>query len=123
MTPFSCKSGLNVNAPKQKIGMIVAAATMVLGVALHGPQSSAQDVSYKSFPYLIYCEFEGIARAYYFSQLGTDGRAIYMTPDNQAGVITITGVAEAVNGDRAGSCLNKTIKDLRSSGQAFDLPH
>lgn len=122
MTPFSCISGLNVNAPMRKFGIIVVAATMVLGVALHGPESSAQDVSFKSFPYLIYCEFEGIARAYYFSKLGADGRAIYMTPDNQAGVITITGVAEAVNGDRAGNCLNKSLKDLRAAGQAFDLP-
>ncbi|QIG47418.1 hypothetical protein G5V57_06510 [Nordella sp. HKS 07] len=123
MTPSSCKSGLNMNAPMRKLSMLVAAATMVLGVALQGQQSSAQDVSYKSFPYLIYCEFEGIAHAYYFSQLRKDGRAIYMTPDNQAGMITITGVAESVHGDRAGNCLNKTLKDLRSSGQAFDLPH
>jgi len=123
MTPLACNSGLNVNALRQKFHMIVATATIVLGVSLQGPQSSAQDISYKSFPYLIYCEFEGIAHAYYFSQLRKDGRAIYMTPDNQAGMITITGVAESVHGDRAGNCLNKTLKDLRSSGQAFDLPH
>lgn len=81
----------------------------------------AQDLSFKDFPYVIYCESEGIAHAFYFSRLGTDGVAIYLTPDRQAGMITIDGVGRRVGGEQSGTCSNKTLDDLRSSGQAHDL--
>jgi hypothetical protein len=96
------------------VGLAVAAA-------LHVGPARAQDPSFADFPYLIYCEYEGIASTYYFSQVGPDGRAIYMTLDRQVGVISIDGVAERVDGDRPGTCLDKTIDDLRAAGQAFDL--
>jgi hypothetical protein len=73
------------------------------------------------FPYVIYCEYEGIEHAYYFSQRGTNGRATYMTPDRQVGVISIDGVAERVGGDRPGTCRDKTLDELRATGQAFDV--
>ena len=81
----------------------------------------AHDFSFKDFPYLIYCESEGIAHAFYFSKLGADGIAIYLTPDRQAGMITIDGVGRRVGGDQSGTCSNKTLDDLRSSGQAYDV--
>jgi len=81
----------------------------------------AQDFSFKDFPYLIYCESEGVAHAFYFSRLGADGMAIYLTPDRQAGMITIDGVGRRVGGEQSGSCSDKTLDDLRSSGQAYDL--
>ena len=93
-------------------------------VAIAGtvPASYSQDLSFRDFPYLVYCEMEGVDRAFYFSRLGADGVAIYLTPDNQAGTITIDGVARRVGGEQTGSCADKTIDDLRSSGQAYDLP-
>ncbi|HEY6631153.1 MAG TPA: hypothetical protein VIZ90_06860 [Rhizobiaceae bacterium] len=84
--------------------------------------ASARDLSFRDFPYLVYCEMQGVDRAFYFSRLGTDGVAVYLTPDNQAGTITIDGVARRVGGEQTGSCADKTIDDLRSSGQAYDLP-
>lgn len=93
-------------------------------VAIAGavPAAHSQEISFKDFPFLIYCEAQGVDRAFYFSRLGADGVAIYLTPDNQAGTITIDGVARRVGGEQTGSCADKTIDDLRSSGQAYDLP-
>lgn len=78
--------------------------------------------SFRDFPFVIYCENELITSAYYFSQLGPDGKAIYLTPDRQAGMITTHGYAEHIDGERAGSCREKTLDDLRAAGQAFDTP-
>ena len=64
----------------------------------------AQELSFRDFPYLVYCEAQGVDRAFYFSRLGADG------------------VARRVGGEQTGSCANKTIEELRSSGQAYDLP-
>jgi hypothetical protein len=36
-------------------------------VALHGSQARADDVSFTDFPYVVYCSYEGIDHAYYFS--------------------------------------------------------
>jgi hypothetical protein len=83
----------------------------------------AEDLSFKDFPYLVYCEYEGVARAFYFSRLGSDGIAVYLTPDRQAGTITIDGVARRIGGDTSGTCADKTLDELRTSGQAFDLPN
>jgi hypothetical protein len=100
--------------------------SLVAGIALAASVPStpvwAQEPTFADFPSVIYCTFEGYQNAYYFSQLDPDGRAIYMTPDRQAGAITIDGVAERVDGERPGSCMGKTLSDLRAAGQAFDLP-
>ena len=83
----------------------------------------AKDLSFRDFPYLVYCEAQGVDHAFYFSRLRADGVAIYLTPDNQAGTITIDGVARRVGGgEQTGSCADRTIDELRSSGQAYDLP-
>ena len=115
--------GSQVNAVLKKPSTIAVAAALGLGVVLNITQTLAVDVSHRDFPFLIYCQYQGTDHAYYFSQLGEDGRAIYLTPDRQAGIITIDGVAERVGGERPGSCMDKTLSELRSSGQAFDLPH
>ena len=100
-------------------GRLTTAALLV--IATHGAPAKAQEATFSDFPYLIYCEYRGITNAYYFSQL-VDGQAIYLTPDRQAGVITIDGVAQRIGGDRPGSCLDRTLDELRSARQAFDLP-
>ncbi len=101
--------------------LAVAIGIALLAVA-HGGLARAQEPAFAAFPYLIFCEFEGIDHAYYFSRLDPDGRATYMTPDRQVGVISIDGVAERIGGDRPGTCSDKTLDDLRAAGQAFDLP-
>ena len=53
-------------------------------MAIAGTASSAfsQDLSFRDFPYLVFCETQGVDRAFYFSRLGADGVAVYLTPDN-----------------------------------------
>lgn len=102
----------------------VALALAVALIAMTWGSTSlrAQQASFSDFPLVIYCEFKGIQHAYYFSQLGPDGQAIYLTPDRQIGAITIDGPAERLGGERAGSCLDKTLADLRSAGQVVEFP-
>lgn len=91
-------------------------------MACSSSQTLAADLTFKDFPYLIFCEFRETDHAFYFSRLEADGRAIYLTPDNQAGTITIDGVARRVGGDQSGTCFGKTLDELRAASQAFDLP-
>jgi len=100
----------------------LASTAVVLGIVGPVASASAEPVAFGDFPVVIYCEYSGTTSAYYFSRL-TGGNAIYLTPDRKAGMITIDGAAQRIGGQRAGSCLGKTLKDLRTSGQAFDLPH
>jgi hypothetical protein len=74
------------------------------------------------FPLVVFCEFNGIGNVYYLSEVSRDKVAIYLTPDKQAGTITIDGTAQTVGGDRSGNCKDRTIEDLRAAGQAFDVP-
>lgn len=96
-------------------------AVVALGLVSYSAPAGAQQATFADFPVVIFCEYHGTTSAYYFSQLA-DGVAIYITPDRQAGVITIDGTARRIGGDRSGTCLDKTLADLRASGQAFDLP-
>jgi hypothetical protein len=97
------------------------AASVGTIVAACGAPAWAQQAAFADFPYVIFCEYQGITSAYYFSQL-VDGQTIYLTPDRQVGMITIDGVAQRIGGDRPGSCLDKTLDELRAADQAFDLP-
>lgn len=101
--------------------ILPVAAILVLDLVSAGAVARAQPASFTDFPLVIYCEYAGSTSAYYFSRLA-DGSAIYLTPDRRAGMITIDGTAQRVGGERSGSCSDKTLKDLRESGQAFDLP-
>lgn len=97
-----------------------SASVLAVAAAYISP-AQAQQATFADFPYVIFCEYQEITSAYYFSQL-VDGQAIYLTPDRQVGMITIDGVAERIGGDRPGSCLDKTLDELRAADQAFDLP-
>lgn len=83
--------------------------------------AQAQDAEFKKFPFVVFCEFNGVTNAYYFSQL-QNGQAIYLSPDRQIGVVTLGGDTSNVGEDRQGNCADKTVDDLRAAGQAFDLP-
>jgi hypothetical protein len=92
-------------------------------VGMYSPEAHAQAGSFDDFPFLVRCELSGVIHAYYLSKIGPDGVAVYLTPDNRAGTITIRGKAEPVGGDWSGSCVGKTLEELRSAGQTYDLPH
>jgi hypothetical protein len=108
--------------PGKRHAILIAGLSASVGLGLFTPQAMAETPTFRDFPYLIFCEYKGITSAYYFSQLYSDGRAIYMTHESQIGVITLNGVAERVDGERPGSCQGKTLDELRAGGQAFDLP-
>jgi hypothetical protein len=97
------------------------AAFAAIGLLLSCTSAFGTEVSFKDFPFLIYCQSQGISHAFYFSKLDANGQAIYITPDRQAGTITLDSVGQRIGGDQSGSCANKTLDDLRSAGQAFDL--
>jgi hypothetical protein len=82
----------------------------------HGAEAAFGD-----FPFMVHCENAGTDRAYYLAKIEPNGMAIYISPDNLAGAITLNGPAEPIGGDFVGSCAGKTLEQLRSAGQAFDL--
>jgi hypothetical protein len=50
-----------------------------------------------------------------------DGTATYSASDRIAGTITIDGKAKAIGAEGGGSCVGKTLSELRASHQAYDL--
>lgn len=90
--------------------------------AAHAGHAQSADAWFADFPLVVFCEFNGIGNAYYLSQVNQEGVAIYLTPDRQAASITVLGTPQVVGGARSGSCKDRTIAELRASGEAFDLP-
>ncbi|RCW77127.1 hypothetical protein [Phyllobacterium bourgognense] len=100
----------------------VLALALSLLSTIFSPQALAKDISFTAFPFLVNCEVSGVHHAYYLSKIGADGVAIYISPDNLAGRVTINGAAEpAMGGEGPGNCSGKTLEELRSAGQAFYL--
>ncbi|NMN74357.1 MULTISPECIES: hypothetical protein [unclassified Rhizobium] len=98
------------------IAMLVACGASVLTSAF----AYAQD-PFDDFPMVISCEYKGTYHAFYLSRVTKDGTATFSASDRIAGTITLDGKAKAVGGSDGGSCLGKTLKELRESGQAHDL--
>jgi hypothetical protein len=73
------------------------------------------------FPFLITCEYKGMVHAFYLSRVDAEGVATYVTPSRLAGTISVGGTAKALGEPSGGSCLDKTLDELRASGQALDL--
>jgi hypothetical protein len=89
--------------------------------ALFSLRADAAEGAFTDFPFMVYCENGGIDRAFYLAKIDPDGIAVYISPDNLAGTITLDGPAAPVGGEWAGSCAGKTLDELRAAGQAFDL--
>ena len=109
------------NARVTARGLVTRTAFAALALSQFAaiPQTLASEVSFADFPFLVNCELNGVLHAYYLSRIGSDGVAVYITPDRQAGTITASGKAEPVGGDWSGSCSGKTLEQLRSAGQAY----
>ena len=106
-------------------GVVIRTAFAAIALSQFSPiydfQAHAADASFDDFPILIHCEASGAHRAYYLSKIGPDGVAVYISPDNLAGTITIEGKAKSVTGGGSGNCAGKTLEQLRAAGQAYDL--
>ena len=100
---------------------LVAFATLSLSPFASPRGAEAAEASFVDFPFLVHCALNGVDRAYYLSRIDTDGVAVYISPDDKAGTITIEGTAKPIGGDWSGSCSGKTLAELRSAGQAYYL--
>jgi hypothetical protein len=99
----------------------VAALTFQFAVMFTFQTRAASEPSFSDFPFMVHCKHSGTDRAFYLTKIAPDGAALYISPDRQAGTITIRGPAKPVGGNGSGSCTGKTIQQLREAGQAFDL--
>ena len=88
--------------------------------ALPVSNSYAQDNPFDEFPVLIQCKYKQTYHAFYMSRVSEDGVATYVASERMGGTITLDGKAKATGGT-GGSCVGKTLSELRASGQAFDL--
>lgn len=113
--------------PRGKImGTAFVALVLLQPMTFSTSSANAGEGSFGSFPFAVHCEGNGIHRFFYLSKIGPDGVAVYMTPDRQAGTISIDGTAKRILDEVAGTCSGKTLEQLRSAGQAYDMqpvPH
>ena len=96
-------------------------ALIVLHLATLLSFQARAEGSIKSFPFMVLCDNGTTERAFYLAKVDAEGVAVYISPDNLAGTITLLGPAKPVGGEGAGSCAGKTLEQLRAAGQAFDL--
>ena len=97
------------------IGPIVA--LQAVGVS---PADAADD-ALDRFPIVIQCKYKDTYHAFFLSRVVGNGLATYVASDRIAGTIALDGHAKAVGGQGGGSCVGKTLEELRASGQARDL--
>lgn len=111
------------HASRQKLnpGEKMHAASLVSLVALSVTTVQAQDNPFDQFPLVIQCKHEETYHAFYISRVSRDGVATYVASERIAGTITIDGKAKAVGVEAAGSCVGKTLAELRASRQTYDL--
>ncbi len=100
------------------MALVLASALVIL---VCSGQVKAQGPKLTDFPLFVNCAVGDSQRVFYLSTLKSDGVAVYISPDQQAGFITAAGVSKPISGDASGDCGGKTLGDLRNSGQAFDL--
>ena len=101
----------------------VRAAFAAIALSQFAAIAHSSEGSFDDFPFLVHCEVSGLHRAFYLSTISQDGVAVYISPDRLAGTITVRGKADPVGADGSGSCAGKTLEQLRSTGQAYDLQH
>jgi hypothetical protein len=82
---------------------------------------AAADDPLGNFPIVIQCKNKNTLHAFYLSRVTEDGLATYAASDRIAGTISLDGHAKAVGGQGGGTCVGKTLQELRASGQARDL--
>ena len=86
------------------------------------PADAQENVAdpFEVFPLAFQCELKKVQHIFYLSRVDANGVATYISPGRVAGTITVDGTAQRVGGDQAGSCKNKTLKELRDSKQTID---
>ncbi|TCL72661.1 hypothetical protein [Rhizobium sp. BK251] len=100
--------------------MPIAACALLQFPTIYSSEAHAQD-PFDDFPVVISCEYKEMQHVYYLSRVTPEGMATYVSSDSMAGTISLDGKAKAVGGSNAGTCVGKTLAELRASGQAHDL--
>ncbi|MBY5790266.1 hypothetical protein GFL91_31435 [Rhizobium leguminosarum bv. viciae] len=100
------------------LSVAIACILPLAGISVSQAQAAEP---FEQFPMVITCEYKGLHQAFYFTRLDADGMATYINPSKLAGTISIGGTAKALGEPIGGSCLDKTLKELKASGQARDL--
>lgn len=101
------------------LGAVIAGALLLFDPVVSTAQTK-HDL-FDDFPFAIACEYKNTQHAFYLSRVAHNGTATYVASDKIAGTISIDGTAKAVGGPTGGSCVGKTIEQLRAAGQAHDL--
>ncbi|MGG7580072.1 hypothetical protein [Rhizobium sp. Nf11,1] len=81
----------------------------------------AQDDLVEQFPLVIQCKYNETYHTFYLSRISQDGVATYQASERIAGTITLDGKAKAIGGEGGGTCVGKTLAELRASHQTYDL--
>ena len=105
--------------PKALAWALLAGLLPLTAFPLAGAQ--AQDNPFDQFPVIIQCKYNETYHAFYISRVSQDGIATYVASERIAGTITLDGKAKAIGGEGGGSCVGKTLTELRASGQAYDM--
>jgi|SRR5689334_20626335 hypothetical protein len=109
-------SDRGLNAPAK---VVLASLMALTGLPL--ATAEAQTPSFEQFPILIQCKYKETYHAFYISRISEDGTATYVASERMGGTITLDGKAKATGGAGGGSCVGKTLAELRASHQAYDL--
>ncbi|WP_244619073.1 hypothetical protein [Rhizobium sp. 18055] len=99
------------------IAVVATAAFHTIGTGV----VHADDDPFEKFPIVIQCKHKDTVHAFYLSRVAANGLATYVASERIAGTISLDGHAKAVGGAGGGSCVGKTLEELRASGQAHDL--
>ncbi|MDR6670385.1 hypothetical protein [Rhizobium sp. 1399] len=109
-------SGRRLNASaKAVLASLIALTGLPLAAA------EAQTSPFDQFPILIQCKYKETYHVFYISRISEDGVATYVASERMGGTITLDGQAKATGGASGGSCVGKTLAELRASHQAYDL--
>ncbi len=110
------------SAKRMGPALAMAAAAIALPYLPGTAKADAADDPFKSFPVVIHCQQKDTTHVFYLSRVTDAGLATYVASDRIAGTISLDGQAKAVaGGEGGGNCVGKTLEDLRSAHQAYDL--
>ncbi len=109
-----------IRSTEMLMAMLFATGASLQFSTISGSVARAAD-PFSDFPIVVGCEYKGMFHAYYLSRVTPEGVATYVASEKLGGTITLDGHAKAIGGSNGGSCVGKTLAQLRESGQAHDL--
>ena len=99
----------------------VAVLAFVVVSFLGGVTNASAQPNVKDFPLAIVCERDDEAIIGHLHKFDKDGNAIYMSVDGRRALRTVEGKFENLPGvNLKGTCVGKTIQELRAEGMTVD---